>query len=82
MADYQGMMEGIGGPVDMDPYSLKGIDPTLDACCQREVSQSSGCLLFQLDSFSILTMFVVAVITRLNLIANTTPWKVHCADTM
>jgi hypothetical protein len=31
-------MEGIGGPVDMDPYSLNGIDPTLDACCQREVS--------------------------------------------
>jgi hypothetical protein len=41
-AEYQGMMEGIGGPVDMDPYSLKGIDPTLDACCQREVSQSSS----------------------------------------
>lgn len=31
-------MEGLGGPVNMDPYTLSGIDPTLDSCCQREVS--------------------------------------------
>ena len=38
MSDYRGMMEGLGGPVRMDQYNLAGIDPTLDACCQREVS--------------------------------------------
>ena len=37
-------MEGLGGPVRMDEYNFDGIDPTLDACCQREVS---GC--FDLD---------------------------------
>ena len=30
-------MEGLGGPIRMDEYSFDGIDPTLDACCQREV---------------------------------------------
>ena len=37
MSDYRGMMEGLGGPVRMDPYTAQGIDPTLDSCCQREV---------------------------------------------
>lgn len=32
-----GTLEGLGGPISMDPYRLDGIDPTLDACCQREV---------------------------------------------
>lgn len=33
----QGMMEGLGGPVRMDPYTFDGIDPALDDCCRREV---------------------------------------------
>ena len=33
-----GTWEGLGGPVRMDNVNLDGIDPTLDACCQREVS--------------------------------------------
>ena len=32
-----GMMEGLGGPVRMDQYSIGGIDPALDDCCRREV---------------------------------------------
>ena len=31
--------EGIGGPIRMDHASMEGIDPTLDACCRREVSE-------------------------------------------
>mmetsp|Transcript_4288 Transcript_4288/g.9342 ORF Transcript_4288/g.9342 Transcript_4288/m.9342 type:complete len:409 (-) Transcript_4288:279-1505(-) len=30
-------MEGIGGPINVERYSAKGIDPTLDDCCRREV---------------------------------------------
>jgi hypothetical protein len=30
-------MEGLGGPVNAESYTLDGIDPTLDSCCQREV---------------------------------------------
>ncbi|KAL3933277.1 MAG: hypothetical protein SGBAC_010470 [Bacillariaceae sp.] len=40
MEDNRGMMEGIGGPVRMNPYTLNGIDPALDACCQREVESN------------------------------------------
>lgn len=32
-----GTMEGLGGPIRMDEVQYGGIDPTLDACCQREV---------------------------------------------
>lgn len=31
------LWEGIGGPIRMDGASLGDIDPTLDACCRREV---------------------------------------------
>ena len=35
---YQGgTLEGLGGPVNAESYTLDGIDPTLDSCCQREV---------------------------------------------
>jgi len=35
---YQGgTLEGLGGPVNAETYTLDGIDPTLDSCCQREV---------------------------------------------
>jgi hypothetical protein len=34
---HGGTLEGFGGPVNVDPYTLDGIDPTLDSCCQREV---------------------------------------------
>ena len=38
MSDNQkGMMEGLGGPLRMDPYTFDGIDPALDDCCRREV---------------------------------------------
>jgi hypothetical protein len=33
-----GNLEGLGGPVSVDKYHFDGIDPTLDSCCQREVS--------------------------------------------
>jgi hypothetical protein len=33
----RGMMEGLGGPVNVDPYDLGGIDPSLEDCCRREV---------------------------------------------
>ena len=36
-----GTLEGLGGPVEMDSYHFDGIDPTLDSCCQREVSVSA-----------------------------------------
>jgi hypothetical protein len=32
------MWEGFGGPVKMDQPELGDIDPTLAACCRREVS--------------------------------------------
>ena len=32
-----GTLEGLGGPIRMDEVRYDGIDPTLDACCQREV---------------------------------------------
>lgn len=31
------MLEGIGGPIKITQADVSGIDPTLDACCQREV---------------------------------------------
>jgi hypothetical protein len=34
------LWEGVGGPVRMDEANLNGIDPTLDACCRREVRRS------------------------------------------
>jgi hypothetical protein len=34
------MLEGLGGPVHAERYSLEGIDPTLDSCCQREEADS------------------------------------------
>jgi len=34
--------EGIGGPIPIDSYTLDGIDPTLDSCCQREVRREMG----------------------------------------
>jgi hypothetical protein len=34
------LWEGVGGPVRMDETNLNGIDPTLDACCRREVRRS------------------------------------------
>eukprot|EP00429_Kryptoperidinium_foliaceum_P004688 CAMPEP_0176009164 /NCGR_PEP_ID=MMETSP0120_2-20121206/4113_1 /TAXON_ID=160619 /ORGANISM="Kryptoperidinium foliaceum, Strain CCMP 1326" /LENGTH=379 /DNA_ID=CAMNT_0017341959 /DNA_START=23 /DNA_END=1162 /DNA_ORIENTATION=+ len=38
---YQGgSLEGLGGPVNVDPYHFGGIDPTLDACCQREIESN------------------------------------------
>ena len=33
-------MEGLGGPIRMDEYNFDGIDPTLDACCQRELENN------------------------------------------
>ena len=30
-------MEGLGGPVDLERYSIGGIDPSLEDCCRREV---------------------------------------------
>lgn len=33
------MWEGLGGPVKMDQPELSDIDPTLAACCRREVSE-------------------------------------------
>jgi hypothetical protein len=30
-------LEGLGGPVRVDEYTLEGIDPTLEDCCRREV---------------------------------------------
>mmetsp|Transcript_17265 Transcript_17265/g.37789 ORF Transcript_17265/g.37789 Transcript_17265/m.37789 type:complete len:405 (+) Transcript_17265:92-1306(+) len=30
-------MEGLGGPVDLERYSMGGIDPSLEDCCRREV---------------------------------------------
>jgi len=38
-----GTWEGLGGPTRMDEYSFDGIDPTLDACCQREVRRRKEC---------------------------------------
>lgn len=35
-----GTLEGLGGPVEMDPYHFDGIDPTLDSCCQREIASN------------------------------------------
>ena len=35
-----GTLEGLGGPICMDEVKYDGIDPTLDACCQREVRLS------------------------------------------
>ena len=35
------MFEGYGGPVNINPEDhdhAAGIDPTLESCCQREVS--------------------------------------------
>ncbi len=32
-----GKLEGLGGPVRVDEYTLDGIDPTLEDCCRREV---------------------------------------------
>jgi len=34
------MFEGYGGPVNVDKTDLSGIDPTLDACCQREIESN------------------------------------------
>jgi len=31
------MFEGYGGPINMNKYDITGIDPTLAACCQKEV---------------------------------------------
>mmetsp|Transcript_2265 Transcript_2265/g.4181 ORF Transcript_2265/g.4181 Transcript_2265/m.4181 type:complete len:404 (+) Transcript_2265:185-1396(+) len=36
----RGMMEGLGGPVKMDDYTLDGIDPCLEDCCRREVESN------------------------------------------
>jgi len=33
-------MEGLGGPIRMDDVTFDGIDPTLDACCQRELESN------------------------------------------
>ena len=35
------LFEGIGAPVDVPKEDGAPIDPTLDSCCQREVSTSS-----------------------------------------
>ncbi|CAB9497304.1 expressed unknown protein [Seminavis robusta] len=35
-----GTLEGLGGPIRMDPVSYDGIDPTLDSCCQREIKSN------------------------------------------
>eukprot|EP00980_Cylindrotheca_fusiformis_P027488 scaffold20690_cov113-Cylindrotheca_fusiformis.AAC.2 len=40
MAASKGIWEGIGGPVKMDPYTLSGIDPTLEACCKEELESN------------------------------------------
>jgi hypothetical protein len=37
------MMEGLGGPVEMDAYTLDGIDPSLEDCCRREVRGDFCC---------------------------------------
>ena len=34
---HRSMFEGYGGPVNVNRTDLSGIDPTLEACCQREV---------------------------------------------
>jgi len=34
------MFEGYGGPVRIDQTDISGIDPTLDACCQREIEDN------------------------------------------
>lgn len=36
------LWEGIGCPVRMDRANLGDIDPTLDACCRREVRVELG----------------------------------------
>jgi hypothetical protein len=42
MSTYRGgtSLEGLGGPVQMNPYDLGGIDPALEECCQREVESN------------------------------------------
>lgn len=64
---YQGgrTLEGLGGPVNVDPYSFEGIDPTLDSCCQREVGYDMMLVcLFAL--FACLRFHVVVVLWRVS----------------
>jgi hypothetical protein len=48
-------LEGLGGPVNLERYSLEGIDPTLDSCCQREEADSrrAGALRRTLQRFDV-----------------------------
>ena len=39
LAAMNGTWEGLGGPVRMDPVNRGEIDPTLEACCRREVRE-------------------------------------------
>jgi hypothetical protein len=48
-------LEGLGGPVNLERYSLEGIDPTLDSCCQREEADNrrAGALRRTLQRFDV-----------------------------
>jgi hypothetical protein len=68
-----GMMEGLGGPVDMDPFSIGGIDPALEDCCRREVSDDTVRLsLYVQYLYSSLTVFYF-VFHRSKAIVHTMP---------
>jgi hypothetical protein len=74
---YQGgtVLEGLGGPVHVDPYTFDGIDPTLDSCCQREVSVGMICSSgsprsSRARSYTPICLSIHSV-SRLNPIANT-----------
>jgi hypothetical protein len=56
-----GMMEGLGGPVQMDPYNLGGIDPALEDCCRREVSENRRSSDFSNDGFTVVVVVIVVV---------------------
>jgi hypothetical protein len=45
MSTYRGgNTEGLGAPIEMDPYKLGGIDPSLEDCCRREVRAYLRCM--------------------------------------
>ena len=66
MNNYNGMMEGLGGPVRMDQYNSNGIDPTLDACCQRDVRIPREKFWSRRNSAGSLAFFVLLTHRRLH----------------
>lgn len=52
------MFEGYGGPVRMDKADLSSIDPTLDACCHREVRKKAGLAMFDVTVCIYIYMYV------------------------